>query len=68
MSGTHKHKCRNCGEIWEHPDTMRGNKAAHTCQSCGCEQWSRYYPSLDDPIIKIQREMVQELRRLIDNT
>jgi predicted nucleic acid-binding Zn-ribbon protein len=41
----HKHKCPECGYIWEHGEECGGNEAAHTCSQCGCNVfacWVRY--------------------------
>lgn len=40
---THRHKCRSCNHIWEHPDECAGNEQAHTCSNCGTQTWVRHY-------------------------
>lgn len=40
--GYHRHKCNNCGHIWEHSDCMAGDDDAHKCTKCGEEQWEKY--------------------------
>ena len=43
--GHHRHKCQDCGTVWEHSDRMAGNEAAHHCPSCKVELeggWFRY--------------------------
>lgn len=38
----HKHKCVNCGKIWEHGSGCCGDRKAHTCPDCKSEQWNIY--------------------------
>jgi hypothetical protein len=39
---THRHKCEQCGFVWEHETTgCINNTKAHTCR-CGAEQWEWY--------------------------
>jgi hypothetical protein len=40
--GSHRHKCRKCGRVWEHPDSCKGDDAAHVCAGCGQERFIRY--------------------------
>lgn len=47
MTGTHKHKCDSCGNVWEHSDDMAGNQEAHTCQ-CGEKQFYHYYENEEE--------------------
>jgi hypothetical protein len=42
IEGHHKHKCNNCGNMWEHSDDMAGNEEAHKCPNCREEQWTKY--------------------------
>jgi hypothetical protein len=30
----HLHRCGLCGTVWQHPDTMAGDFAAHQCPNC----------------------------------
>lgn len=39
----HRHKCWNCGLIWQHSDVCFGSEFAHTCMHCGELQWSKYF-------------------------
>lgn len=55
--GTHQHKCQNCGNVWEHPDTMAGNKEAHTCSQCGQEEWVKHYPGERQECADARHEM-----------
>lgn len=32
--GIHKHKCDNCGYIWEHGADSFGDDLSHTCPRC----------------------------------
>lgn len=41
-TGFHRHKCDDCGHIWEHKDSCAGNESAHTC-ICGKEEWYKYF-------------------------
>ena len=49
--GSHRHKCDNCGYIWEHSNFCRGDTKAHTCPNpdCGKQKWYQYSGS-DAPI------------------
>jgi len=38
----HKHKCNNCGHVWQHSDNCAGVTSEHTCPNCGNESWVRY--------------------------
>ncbi|MEN9605040.1 MAG: hypothetical protein RJB39_725 [Candidatus Parcubacteria bacterium] len=40
----HRHRCSNCGCIWEHDDSCYDNTEAHTCPTPGCgeEQYRKY--------------------------
>lgn len=45
MNCLHKHKCDNCGHVWEHDgaDIICGKldtTKAHTCEKCGEEQYT----------------------------
>jgi hypothetical protein len=42
MEGSHKHKCPECGFIWEHGDHNAGNDETHECP-CGTMVWTRYH-------------------------
>ncbi len=42
----HKHRCRYCGFVWQHGDSMAGNEVAHTCEKCGRISWTRYHGPL----------------------
>lgn len=42
-SAFHKHKCGNCGHIWEHSNGCGGDVKAHTCEKCGEEQWIKWF-------------------------
>ncbi len=39
----HRHKCQECGAVWEHPDTYKGNDEAHLCPRCGKKELSWYF-------------------------
>jgi len=49
---THKHRCPDCGYIWEHETNCSeviirsgvspDNKKQHTCSKCGAESWEWY--------------------------
>lgn len=39
----HKHKCDNCGFVWEHSDAWKENVPAHTCTKCSHIQSSKYH-------------------------
>ena len=41
-TGTHKHKCA-CGHIWSHSNECAGSKEAHTCPTCGKEEYWKYF-------------------------
>ncbi len=51
--GFHRHKCDNCGQIWEHSNSCAGNEHAHTCTTCGHKNWERY-KGPDAPIMTIE--------------
>ena len=48
--GNHRHKCCECGQVWEHADAYGGSLEAHTCPTCGREPvrgmfdtaWAKY--------------------------
>lgn len=46
--GSHKHKCGECGVIWEHADPRPGEfteaeyAARHACPQCGIDQRWKY--------------------------
>ena len=35
----HSHTCRVCNTTWSHTDTSFGNRADHSCPSCGKVEW-----------------------------
>lgn len=39
--GWHRHQCLECGLVWEHQDTHKGDVEAHRCPCCGnvCLFW-----------------------------
>jgi hypothetical protein len=41
MTSSHKHRCGNCGCVWEHPDTCHDDAMSHLCPKCGVmfESW-----------------------------
>lgn len=39
----HRHKCDECGNIWEHDDSCGGDDNAHKCPRCQKEQFVRYW-------------------------
>ena len=43
----HKHKCPDCGLVWEHPNdgapTKKVYDEAHLCPGCGTDQREKYY-------------------------
>ncbi len=57
---THEHECQ-CGNVWEHDDSMMGNKAAHTCSNCGAMVWWRRLPSSMSQSCKALFTAVREL-------
>lgn len=39
----HKHKCDDCGVVWEHDALcLADHTAAHKCPKCGKEQRTKY--------------------------
>ena len=42
-TGTHKHKCSNCGNVWEHSNSCFGIKEFHKCSKYGEQEWWRYF-------------------------
>ena len=38
----HKHKCENCGIVWQHHFRARNQLRYHTCPGCGRVQWLIY--------------------------
>lgn len=56
--GRHKHKCVGCGRIWRHSDNRRNNEKAHTCRSCGTQNWYHYDPSETDDQRKLQELLI----------
>lgn len=30
----HKHQCKQCGCIWQHPETNQADQEMHTCPRC----------------------------------
>lgn len=52
LTGMHKHVCDNCHTAWQHDDRLPllcsedENREAHTCPSCGAEQWYKHLPSI----------------------
>lgn len=38
----HKHKCSQCGCVWEHKSDCADNEIAHQCPVCRTEQWVKY--------------------------
>lgn len=38
---SHRHKCENCGLVWQHSNAMRNRTDAHTCV-CGKQEWIEY--------------------------
>lgn len=40
---THKHKCSECGTIWEHSNNCHGVDEAHMCSECGKGCWEQYW-------------------------
>lgn len=49
VTGTHKHKCWHCDEIWEHADSCHGDDNAHRCPNCGRYQWNKYEGETEGP-------------------
>lgn len=44
-SGFHRHKCGNCGHVWEHSDSCHGQKEPHICTNChNIEGWRYFGP------------------------
>lgn len=43
---THRHKCPQCGVVWEHPDAAAGDTRAHRCPDCGAPSWYLYEGNL----------------------
>ena len=43
----HKHKCPECGLVWEHPNdgapTKKVYDEAHLCPGCGTDQREKYF-------------------------
>lgn len=42
IEGTHKHKCKFCGWVWQHSDSCdvkHGDEGYHECPSCGRCNW-----------------------------
>lgn len=42
LSETHKHKCPQCGTIWEHGSGCKGDSDKHRCPQCNTLQWKTY--------------------------
>lgn len=42
MISKHKHKCPQCGYVWEHPDFLAGEPGLHDCMLCGTLVLKRY--------------------------
>jgi hypothetical protein len=67
----HKHKCPNCGDIWQHgedhPDSA-AFKAAHTCQRCGTYQtWKHDDPAEAGTINPVTLALRDLLMRIFPN-
>jgi NAD-dependent SIR2 family protein deacetylase len=41
----HQHECDACHTVWQHGEECHGDKAAHTCPTCGQMQWWKRLPS-----------------------
>jgi predicted nucleic acid-binding Zn-ribbon protein len=50
-TNSHKHKCPECGFVWQHSNAMRGNQAAHQCP-CGGESFYHYFGE-DEPDVRM---------------
>lgn len=47
----HRHKCPDCGHVWQHPDSCAGDDKAHICPGCGREG-CRFRCSPTEPLTK----------------
>lgn len=61
--GLHKHCCPDCFHVWEHQDTMRGNREAHTCIKCGSQCWLHYHG--DAPAAECNTQKNEERQKLL---
>jgi predicted nucleic acid-binding Zn-ribbon protein len=41
--GFHRHKCYECGYIWEHNDDCVYQPGAHNCPKCGVKETWKYF-------------------------
>jgi hypothetical protein len=44
--GNHRHKCCDCGQVWEHSDDHNGSFESHTCPTCWREPASPWDTNL----------------------
>lgn len=69
--GEHKHKCKDCGIVWKHDDSLQYGgctraefKLAHDCPKCGRNERQKYFNDNDDvdagnnPIAKLLLRML----------
>jgi hypothetical protein len=42
-AGSHRHKCYECGTIWEHSDACHGDRSAHDCPNPECDGHDGYH-------------------------
>jgi hypothetical protein len=65
--GFHRHKCRRCGQVWEHPDSCSNSIEAHVC-SCGTLESIKYKgpespkekPAIDSKLKILLKDMIAE--------
>jgi len=62
--GNHRHKCCDCGTVWEHSDDHAGSLESHTCPKCGREpiwpwdtNWAKYLGPDTADCIKVDAEI-----------
>jgi len=63
-TGKHKHKCCNCGNVWEHADTCMNNRQEHTCSNCGNVVWTQFHDGMSCADIARTERLVGRLEAL----
>lgn len=49
LSGKHRHRCLQCGTIWEHGSECKGDEDKHRCPHCNKLQWKAVDEGPADP-------------------